>query len=493
MNRPGKLRFSFGALLVILLSSAQTVWSQTALRPGFNLFSTDQDVEIGRQSAAQVERQLPMVRDAAANQYISRLGARLAARAPGAKYPYQFKIANLSDVNAFALPGGFIYINRGLIEQVRSEGQLAGVMAHEISHVALRHPTNQASKAYLAQAGVGILGGLLGDRSRTLTGQVVGAVGGFGMNALFLRFSRKAEEQADVAGAQIMARAGYDPMDMVSFFEMLRQQSGRNPGKFSQFLSDHPAPANRAARVRREAALIGTVRPATPIGNRLAVQSSLRRLPSAPTTAQVASAGSTSSTPPVADEGGIVVEPASTTYRNFRGPRGSFEIQLPDNWSSHSAQNGYGATFAPRGGIVDAAGRRLLVSGVVVNHYVPFDGVVGAGYHDPRGSLYGSGELEEATSDLVHQLESSNPHLERVGPASRGSLSGQPSLTVELDGRSPNTGLDERVVVVTRELSDRHVVYMLLVAPDRDFDQMEPAFRRMIRSLWVNERIAHST
>ncbi len=115
------------------------------------------------------------------------------ARTPGTQFAYQFKVVNVSGVNAFALPGGFIYVNRGLVESVRSEGELAGVLAHEIAHVALRHPTNQASKTYLAQAGIGILGGLLGGKNPTTTNQIIGAVGGFGLNALFLQYSRGAD------------------------------------------------------------------------------------------------------------------------------------------------------------------------------------------------------------------------------------------------------------------------------------------------------------
>src|SRR5205085_280944 len=116
-----------------------------------------------------------------------------------------------------------IYVHRGLLENVRSEGELAGVMSHEIAHVALRHPTNQVSKAYLAQAGVGILGGLLGGRSQSGGAQILGALGGFGLNTLFLKFSRTAETQADIVGAQIMARAGYDPNDMATFFSHMEQ------------------------------------------------------------------------------------------------------------------------------------------------------------------------------------------------------------------------------------------------------------------------------
>src|SRR4249920_3407520 len=239
-----------GAIVLVALTTLAvgTASGQTVVRPGFNVFSVDQDVEIGKQSALQAEKQLPMLTNAAVSRYVSTIGARLVAQAPGPKFAYQFKVVNVSEVNAFALPGGYIYVNRGLLSQARTEGEVAGVLAHEIAHVALRHPTNQASKAYLADAGLGLLGGLLGGKSQSSTGQIIGAVGGFGLNSLFLKFSRSVETQADVVGSQIMARAGYDPMEMAHFFAFMAQQAGGDPGKVAQFLSDHPAPADREAR-----------------------------------------------------------------------------------------------------------------------------------------------------------------------------------------------------------------------------------------------------
>src|SRR5438105_4219099 len=133
----------FTALLGIAALLMAAAPRPTSVRPGFNLFTPEQDVELGRESAAEVERQVPIVKDSSTERYVSGIGKRLAAVAPGPKFPYEFKVTNLSDVNAFALPGGFMYVNRGLIEFVPTEGQLAGVMAHEMSHVALRHQTNQ--------------------------------------------------------------------------------------------------------------------------------------------------------------------------------------------------------------------------------------------------------------------------------------------------------------------------------------------------------------
>jgi predicted Zn-dependent protease len=268
-------------LMAGVTALAADVAAQTRVTPGFNLFTPEQDVQVGRQSAAQLERQIPLLRHAQATEYVNRVGRRLAASAPGPRFAYTFKIANLSDVNAFALPGGYIYVHRGLIERVRSEGELAGVLAHEIAHVGLRHPTNQASKAYVAQAGVGIIGTLLGERDASTSQRIMETVGGFGLNALFLRYSRKAETQADVAGTQIMARAGYDPNDMARFFQYLRSLSGREPSRIQRFFSDHPSPGDRQARIRQEVALIGSTRRTASVGGLTSIQASLKRLPPA--------------------------------------------------------------------------------------------------------------------------------------------------------------------------------------------------------------------
>jgi beta-barrel assembly-enhancing protease len=244
-------------VLVALVFSAGLTPAQDDPRPGFNLFTVQQDIEIGRQSAAQAERQLPVLRDASIERYLNDVARALVAGAPGARYPYRVRAVDSTDINAFTFPGGFLYVNRGLLEATRNESELAGVLAHEIAHVALRHGTHQASKAYAAQAGLGILGGLLGRGGNGRTGQIVEAVGGLGLNAVFLKFSRNDEHEADLVGVRMMQRAGYDTSAMASFFELLRQQQARDPGKLEQFFSSHPAPADRAARIRAEAERLG--------------------------------------------------------------------------------------------------------------------------------------------------------------------------------------------------------------------------------------------
>jgi beta-barrel assembly-enhancing protease len=244
-----------------------------------NLFSAQQDVQVGRQAAAEAERQLPMLRDSQVEGYVNAIVRRLAGSAPGPRFPYQAKVVNAADINAFALPGGYMYVNRGLIEAVRSEAELAGVLAHEMAHVAERHGTEQATKAYGAQAGLGILGQLLAGRDRKL-GTVEQIVGAVGVNALFMKFSRNAENEADRVGAQMMARAGYDPMAMASFFDLLHAQRGKNPNAVAQFFSSHPAPANRSANIRAYSKQLGRGNGAR-VGNLSAVQARLDRAPAA--------------------------------------------------------------------------------------------------------------------------------------------------------------------------------------------------------------------
>jgi Zn-dependent protease with chaperone function len=477
----------------LMTLAAGTAAGQTAVRPGFNVFSLDQDVEIGKQSVIQVEKQLPMLSNAAASRYVSAIGARLAAQAPGPKFAYQFKVVNASEVNAFALPGGFIYVNRGLLSKTRTEGELAGVLAHEIAHVALRHPTNQASKAYLAEAGLGLLGGLLGGKTQSSTGQIIGAVGGFGLNSLFLKFSRSAESQADVVGTQILARAGYNPIEMATFFNFMSQQAGGDPSKFATFMSSHPAPANREARVRQEAALLGPAHLLATTGNLRTIQTQLSKLPAAPTTAQLANATPTSGQS-VDPAGALSIENPSSQFHVFQQADGVYQLEKPDNWDAYVASGGYGVTIVPRGGIaVASSGQQNIHHGVIVNHYVPFDGAVGSAFVDPNGSMFGQTPLDEATSDLVRNILEANPYLTRVGnPTESASTTGHPSLTVRLSGRSPGTGVDERVTVFARMLPDDHVVYMLLIAPEAENAALTPTFDRMVRSFRSDERTSHN-
>lgn len=498
-----RVRIGIGGWLGLMALSAGVLFAQTRIKPGFNLFSVQQDQEIGRQSALDAEKQLPILQDRATEAYANAIGKRLAAVAPGAKYAYQFKIVNSSDINAFALPGGYMYLNRGLIEAAKNEGQLAGVMAHEMSHVALRHGTNQASKAYLGQAGLGILGGLL-SKDNGSPNKVIGAVGGFGLNALFLKFSRTDEEQADIVGAQTMTRAGYNPQDMVDFFEMLRAQQSHDPGKVEQFFSDHPAPQNRATKIRNEMKML-TIRPTAPVGGLSQVQAKLMKMPAAPSAQQIAQNQPASQQPltsPNSRIGDISIAAPSSTFRTFEQRTRFFRIDYPSNWRVYESAEGLGVTIAPDGGVVDGGGQEKdLIYGVVVNHYEPFlNDVPDANGRfsflgapgEPGGRIASRTKLAEATNDLVGQIVQTNPTLKLVPNSQRiDTLDGASALSLVLSGRSAVTGAEERVTVFTRELPDDHVVYALFIAPGQDYGQLKGAFNRMIASLRVNDEVAH--
>jgi len=241
------------ALVALMLT--QLAWAQrTELKPGWNMFSPQQDVEMGQQVSRDAEKQVPLLNDSRVDNYLNNLGRTLASHAPGERYPYQYKCVNDRAINAFALPGGFVYINRGVIEAADNEAELAGVMAHETAHVALRHGTNQATKAYIAQVPLAILGGALGNKNSVAA--VLTQIGaGFATNSLLLKYSRTAESQADEMGTQILYDSGYDPRAMAQFFQKIQEQDGS--GRQVEFFSNHPNPDNRIERVDQEIGQLG--------------------------------------------------------------------------------------------------------------------------------------------------------------------------------------------------------------------------------------------
>ncbi|MEE8589785.1 MAG: M48 family metallopeptidase [Spirochaetia bacterium] len=469
----------------VLLVSSTPLWSQTEVRPGFNIFSVEQDVEIGGQSAAEVEKQLPLLNDSTVQGYITKIGERLAAVVQGPDFPYQFKVVNVSDINAFALPGGYMFVNRGLIEAATSEGELAGVMAHEIAHVALRHGTNQASKAYLAQTGLGVLGGLFGGGT---TSDIVGAVGGFGLNATFMKFSRTAEEQSDVVGAQMLARARYDPMAMASFFETLREEAGKDPGKLEQFFSSHPAPANRARRIREEVRLLGSVRPGRPVGDFSRLKSRLLGHPKAPSMADLAegSASEGGSQDPEGREGPRSINDIALPSDQlvlYESASRSFRMRYPSNWKPLDPNQAAGATLAPDGGIFEASGQSHIVYGIVVDVFE------GSGSRRTRNGPYPArDELERDSNQLIQSLLGSNNYLRYLRGSDQEELvDGERALSIVLTGRSPVTGELERVRVLSRELPNDRLLFVLFIAPERRYGELEQIMNRIVSSLSIND------
>ena len=249
-------RLHVAVALAASLTVAATAAAQTRIDPDKNRFSPAQDVELGRDAAAQVRRELPIVRDRQRENYVARIGERLVAAIPARLrqplFRYTFQVVDRRDINAFALPGGPIFVNRGMLDAARNDGEVAGVIAHEISHVVLRHATAQATKAQNFQLGAlagQVLGSIVGGR----TGAVISQGSQIGIGTYFLKYSREYEREADLLGVQIMSRAGYDPREMANMFQTIARRSG-NGGP--EWLSSHPSPANRYEAINQEAALL---------------------------------------------------------------------------------------------------------------------------------------------------------------------------------------------------------------------------------------------
>ena len=233
-------------------SALLTVWlvGLGSTVAAFSLVSVNQEIQIGREAQAQVRSQVPELRDGTVNSYIDSVGRRLAARASGPRYPYDFSVANLRDVNAFALPGGPVWVHRGAIQAARNEAQLAAVLAHEIGHIAQRHAASRLTKSIIANGGLSLLGAVLGNNSGGDRAAQIGA--GLFAQGLFLKFSRDDEREADRIGMQMMSRGGWNPRGMVEFMQVLREQQGRDPSSVEVFMSSHPSPRNRVQALQRD-------------------------------------------------------------------------------------------------------------------------------------------------------------------------------------------------------------------------------------------------
>lgn len=430
-------------------------------RPGFNLFSPEQDIELGQKSAQQITSEVPLMNDAAVVTYVRQLGARLASKAPGHDFPYQFQVVATRDINAFALPGGFVFVNAGVLAAARSEGELAGVIAHEISHIALRHGTNQASKAYIAQAGLGVLGAIAGDSPEM--SEVISAIGGAGANMLFLKFGRTAETQADLEGARIMAAAGYDPRDMARFFETLQAEEGQ---RTPEMLSDHPDPGNRIAAVNELLPSLTLSR--EPVRDTPEFQQVKARL----TGAAVRSSREPARLGP-RDPGSIEPNsrpaPPSGSFTQHNAPDGSYSFRYPANWDVLSTKGGDDGLFifAPSGAYGERDGAVYATHGLFVGAVDP-----------PANNLAQANEL------FVQGQIRANPDFRVTRAAQQVSFGGgRAGYATVVSGPSTVTGVVEVDVIYTTVTEDGRLFYLITMAPEDEYDRYHPAFQQVVRSV----------
>jgi Zn-dependent protease with chaperone function len=460
------MRSRFFATAAAVMTSATLLAGQTRIVPPSNKYTPEQDVQLGRQAAAEVRQQLPLMKDDAITSYVEDIGRRLVAAIPRElqhpEFQYTFEAVNVREINAFALPGGPMFVNRGMLEAAHTEGEVAGVMAHEISHVALRHGTAQASKATKYEIG-SILGAIGGAIIGGTLGQVVGQTVQFGVGTAFLRFSREFEKQADLEGSHIMAAAGYDPRDMASMFKTIEKQSG---GGGPEWLSDHPNPGNRSEYIAKEAA---SLRVANPVTNTQAferLQAHLRTLPKAPTTEEATRNAGRRGPSPTSTSGRRPtgrVDPPSAQYRGYNEGN-IFRVSVPANW--RELPNNETVTFAPDGGYGEYNGQSTFTHGIEF-------GVARNESHD----------LQTATEELVNDLARGNPRLSRPSGFRRTALDGRGALQTTLDNVSEVTGRSEQIQVVTTQLRDGDLCYAIAVVPDDEASAYRSTFSKIVNSV----------
>jgi Zn-dependent protease with chaperone function len=449
----------FAVLLALSLASPQLFEARVQPSHGFNMFSAQEEVQAGQQAAQQATKQLPVLPDSdPVTRYVQRLGKELSSHAPGQKWPYTFHVVNQKEINAFALPGGPVYINVGTIQAADTEGQLAGVMAHEISHVVQRHGTRSASKQMAAQLPLALLGGIMGRGALSQAAQLGIS---FGVGSYFLKNSRQAETEADLLGTDIMYDTGFDPRAMSQFFQKLEQQGGsRGP----QFLSDHPNPGNRAQLVSQE---VSTLAPKQFRGDSAEFRTIKQRVSGMkPLTAQQIAAQQQSGGNPGSSGGSVSDISPSGNMRSFS--HSSYSISYPDNWQVFGDQNS-AVTIAPQSGVSQNA----VAYGVMINDYQPEDQ---------------NATVDQSTHDLLSSLRQSNPDLRQIGHDENIRVGGIAGKSVDLIGTSPlqdqsGRAVQERDWLVTLKRRDGSLVYMVFIAPDRDFGSLRPSFEQMLRSL----------
>ena len=495
------------ALGMVLAAACAPAWATyNPPPPCNNPFTPQQEVTEGAKVAAQVYQQMPVLpENDPVSRYVSQLGAHLASHAPGLKWPYSFHVVASPDVNAFALPGGAIFVNLGTVQAAQTEAQLAGVIAHEISHVVLRHATCNMKKQQTTGlvAGLGTLASriLLGDSA---AGQISQAAIGTGFGLYGLRMSRDDEKQADLLGTDILYNSGYDPRGLPQFFEIIQAKYGSGG---AQLLTDHPNPGNRTEYVNAEIATLpprpnpivtsaaftrmhaialqektftaqqvkegvwkngnyasgpgqaGSVQPTQyPNQSGQNGQNPNQQYPSGSNGGQYGAEGPVSLTPA---QLGVGARMATLRGQNFR-------INAPANWQATEEKNG-GATLAPVGG----SGTFGLVYGAVI------------GTAQTEG-VTDEDSLANATQQLAQQISQQNGGLRQLNQIQTMTLNGQIANGMELRGRSPlvenGMTLPEREWLIAMPSRDGDLHYIIFVAPERDFRALQPTFEAMLNS-----------
>ena len=457
-------RAKASALAVIVSLATSSVLAQTPVKLPKNKYTPQQDVELGREGAAEVHKEYPIIEDEQISKYLAKLGDRLVAAAPkelnNPVYKYSFTPVNERSINAFALPGGPMFVNRGMFDAAAKEGEVVGVMAHELSHVLLRHGTANVSKSQnpllqLGQIASAIGGAVVGGAA----GSAIQQGGQFGLGTLMLRYSRDFEKQADILGSQIMAKAGYDPRDLAHMFQTIQEQSeGGNP----QWMSSHPNPGNRTAYITQEASLLTIAAPVTDVDEFQRMKAKFASIPAPAGKGRSGAANAPENT-------GTIGKPVPAPSTEFRAVRGGnlFQASIPTNWQAITAGNS--VKFVPENAYGQQNGEEVFTHGVQF-------GIVPANSRD----------LRQATKLFLEGVAPGNPELRLAGDQVTVKMSGRDALGTPLTNKSVLGGT-ERIGLYTTFLADGNLFYYLGVAPENVYESYRATFNKVGQSIRLTD------
>jgi len=504
MKRP-KARPALLAIALVL--TTQSIHAQTATPtfpdPGKASMSRENQRALGMETAAQVYQQMPVLPDdSPESAYVKELGRKLVATIQEQySWPFEFHVVPEKDINAFALPGGQMFVNLGTVTAARNEAELAGVMGHEMAHVYMQHSAKQAGKAQTTSVIAGIasavLGGTVGNKAGGLVGQL-GQMGiQMGAQGLMMKYSRSDESQADAVGAVILYKAGYDPQAMVDFFKTMGAQAGAAP---PQLFSSHPNPGNRQEAISKQIANwpaadyvvdspsfdeirqhAGQVKTYTAAeiqaGAKSGKWATLNQrngasLKSGGASTHTADASSARSAPSArsAASGPVALQSVLPSESMVSANLGPLKINHPENWPvTLPEQQGQLVTIAPQEGITKS----------------------GVGYGVLLGGASGSKgqrvSIDEMTAALVKQMQQSND-LEPQGDSKPISVGGHEGRSIVLRSSSPlpdagGQTQPERDWLVTVPRQDGSMIFMIFVAPQAEFDRLKPTYEAMLKSV----------
>lgn len=466
-------------LTLLIMARPLVLVAQTAPQlpdPGKTLSRETQE-KLGLQAVAEVYKQMPVLPDSnPITQYVQELGRKLQAVIPADRsWPYQFHVIPQKEINAFALPGGPIFINIGTIQAAANESELAGVIAHEMSHVYMQHSAKQISKAQWTGLIAGIAGAVTGDST---LGSLARAGIQFGAGTVLMHYSRKDEAQADAVGAIIAYKTGYNPKAMADFFTTLEKKYG-NGGL--QWLSDHPNPGNRQAAVEKE---IQNWPPKSYLASSSAFTRARQeangiKAYSAEEIAQGAKQGvwaqqnrRSGATPgylPQSSSAGgessnVSLQQVQPSDRFAQTQQSGFAIDYPDNWKTGGDANSF--MIAPPAGVSQSGIAYGLIIGTAPN---------------------ANGSMDQATQQVIQNLQQENPGMRGSGEPRPVEVNGLEGRSVYLSGDSPvqrnGQALPERDWLVTVPRAQGGLIYLVFVAPERDFSALHPTYQRMLDSL----------